>query len=241
MCTLTYLPISEKEFIITSNRDESPVRKPASLPNSEDIVGKQVLYPKDGKAGGTWIAIADTRRLACLLNGAFEAHEHNPPYKRSRGLVVLDSFTYESNEEFFEEYDLEAIEPFTFVSFEYKNGLQIKEMRWDGKEKHIASFDASKPHIWSSASLYTDDTIEKRKKWFDDWLSENKKFHQKNILKFHHFGGEGDVYNDIRMNRDEMVKTVSVTSIKVENDKARVLYEDLLTESTSEKDLKLLN
>lgn len=88
MCTVTYLPVSTG-FVLTQNRDEAPTRSPQII-SKEKRFGTELLFPKDTKAGGTWIATARDGRTACLLNGAFEKHKHEPPYRLSRGLVLLD-------------------------------------------------------------------------------------------------------------------------------------------------------
>jgi hypothetical protein len=50
MCTVTYLPIAEDHFILTSNRDESPLRANVRV-ETEEINGKKLILPRD-KAGG---------------------------------------------------------------------------------------------------------------------------------------------------------------------------------------------
>ncbi len=71
MCTVTYLPLGNNNFILTSNRDETPLRK--TIPPKEyDENGVELTYPKDELAGGTWIGLSDKNRLVCLLNGGFK-------------------------------------------------------------------------------------------------------------------------------------------------------------------------
>jgi len=41
MCTVTYLPLADNRFILTSNRDEGVMRKPALMPEVYEIAGKQ--------------------------------------------------------------------------------------------------------------------------------------------------------------------------------------------------------
>lgn len=244
MCTLTFLPISKTSFIIGANRDESPDRSPAQQPVKKEIGGQTVLYPVDGQAGGTWIAASDQKRIACVLNGGFVPHQYNPPYRMSRGLMVLSSFEWPSTKTFIEEFDFDGIEPFTYVSFEWGETLQeqiaVTELRWDGKQKHVTTLPGDQPHIWSSASLYTQEAIARRQRWFREWLSEHDTYHPNDILQFHHFGGEGDQANDIRMNRDNLVRTLSVTSVAVENNELAMYYEDLLQENTSNYSLPLV-
>lgn len=87
MCTVTYLPLGNNNFILTSNRDETPLRKTV-LPKEYLENGVELTYPKDLLAGGTWIGLSEKKRLVCLLNGGFETHERKTPYKMSRGVLV---------------------------------------------------------------------------------------------------------------------------------------------------------
>ncbi len=94
MCTVTFLPTdaSVGGYLLTTNRDESPSRRPASPPESTLIGGRAVLLPRDAEAGGTWIAVDDAGRAVCLLNGdrprpSAGTDASAPP---SRGLLVLD-------------------------------------------------------------------------------------------------------------------------------------------------------
>lgn len=223
MCTVTYLPLQEG-FIITSNRDERLLRKPATAPQVRNINGVSLLFPQDTEAGGTWIACNSSRRTVCLLNGAFEPHVHNPPYRKSRGLVVLDFFQSKSVLSFRDEYDLEGIEPFTMVITEQ---MQVHELRWDGKEKYCKQLDASKPNIHSSATLYTKETMALREQWFDKWLQEHKEYQVKDILNFHLFAGDGDEGNAVRMSRFGIVETLSVSCVKAENNLVEMHYADV--------------
>jgi len=68
MCTVTYLPLGNNKFILTSNRDESPTRKTIS-PTKYDENGVQLIYPKDEIAGGTWIGLSEKNRLVCFFLG----------------------------------------------------------------------------------------------------------------------------------------------------------------------------
>ena len=62
MCTVTYLPLPNNNFILTSNRDETPLRK--TIPPKTYIEnGVALIYPKDELAGGTWIGTSNKNRL----------------------------------------------------------------------------------------------------------------------------------------------------------------------------------
>jgi hypothetical protein len=228
MCTVTYLP-TPSGFILTSNRDEALVRKPAENPQIEIIGGREVLFPRDGDAGGTWVATSDNKRTVCLLNGAFKRHERKLPYRKSRGLVVLDFFKTNSASDFHKNYDLQGIEPFTLVIIE---AGELFEFRWNGQEKFFKALDPRQPNIHCSATLYTDEVIAMREKWFAAWLSKRQVYGVNDILSFHLFAGEGDEHTQVRMSIYGIVKTVSITCIHITGNKQRMYYSDLKGEKS---------
>jgi len=212
MCTLTYLPLSEEQFILTTNRDESPDRGLAGFPAYHHVEGKNIIFPQDPKAGGTWVATSDNGISVCLLNGANAPHPYNPPYRMSRGLVVMEAIECIKPDEFFKNYDFTDIEPFTMVVLFHDPELKILEFKWDGANTFLQEKDPTKPQIWSSAQLYTAESIQNRKDWFQKWLKETSDYSVEAIRDFHRNAGSGDLKNDMIMDRGE-VKTVSITSI----------------------------
>jgi hypothetical protein len=223
VCTVTYLPISGG-FVLTHNRDEAPSRSQHGLVRSDSLI-----FPRDTKAGGAWIATANDGRTACLLNGAFVKHRHEPPYRRSRGLVLLDFFDWPEPRDFFEKYNLEGIEPFTFLFFQTEKVVQL---RWDGAHRHLAELPPDQPHFWCSATLYPPDMQARREQVFRDWLEKNKSLSSRSlpaaILNLHLTGSVGDPENDYVMNRDGRVRTVSVTQVVCRKSGTRMRYFDLL-------------
>ncbi|HET8860661.1 NRDE family protein [Marivirga sp.] len=212
MCTLTYLPLSEDQYILTTNRDESPDRALSGFPSYHHVEGKNIVFPQDPKAGGTWIATSDNGISVCLLNGVNKPHDFNPPYKISRGLVVMEAIECIKPDEFFKNYDFTNIEPFTMVVLFHDPELKILQFKWDGQKTFLEEMDPKKPHIWASAQLYTKKSIQNRNEWFQIWLNENKNYSVEAIREFHQSAGSGDLNNDMVMDRGE-VKTVSITSI----------------------------
>ena len=228
MCTVTYIPREEGSFILSSNRDENPARSPQNL-TREQSKEHTLIFPRDTSAGGSWIAAEGDNRVVCLLNGAFEKHSHRPPYKRSRGVMVLDYFNYKHPAEFAEKYDFEEMEPFTLV-MPHKD--QLFELRWDEKRVHFRELDAKDFHIWSSATLYPEPIRKKRAGWFKNWLQGRTDFSLNAIHDLHRTGGEGDIWNDYIMNRNGVVQTVSITHIVKTSKSLEFIYHDLLRERT---------
>jgi uncharacterized protein with NRDE domain len=228
MCVLTYLPLPDGGFILTHNRDESTARPKAIPPSQYWLNGQSVIYPKDPQAGGTWVATSAAFTL-CLLNGAFEKHDHTPHYRQSRGLVILDFFKFNNLSNFLRDYQFADIEPFTLIIIDQFNACELTELRWDGTGVYIDKKDSQQPYIWSSATLYSAEVRHNRQKWFDDWVRQNPGFEPEQILQFHHTGGNGDVENDLKMNRNGALLTQCIVQIKYKNHQPpEVLYQDLL-------------
>lgn len=228
MCTVTFLPLGNTSFILTSNRDEGKSRKIALPPQKYILYDTPVYFPKDADANGTWFAAADKKFTVCILNGAFAPHEHRPPYRLSRGLMLLDFFKYKDVQDFYSQYDFKGIEPFTLLFFEQGQGINIHELRWDGNKTYTSAKDSSKPQIWSSAQLYPKEVIEQREGWFANWLKVNHEFTIEKIILFHKTGGDGNSYTDLLMNRDDKVFTVSITSVQRSDEKSIMRYEDMI-------------
>jgi len=224
MCTVTYLPKGENQFILTSNRDEAPKRSAAGI-IKEERNEKQMLFPRDPLANGTWIATSSSNQLVCVLNGAFEKHNHRPPYRLSRGIMALDFFSFASAKQFFSTFDFEGIEPFTMIIFD--DGI-LYELRWDETMAWVKELATDESHIWASCTLYNEAWQEKRRQWFDEWKENNKLFTQQEILDFHHQGGEGNEMFDVVMNWQNRVRTTSITSIFKKANEVEMRFEDLL-------------
>ncbi len=224
MCTVSYLPTPEGGFILTSNRDEAPKRSAAGL--YQDQSGdKTLLFPRDPLAQGTWIAASDAQQLVCVLNGAFVKHQHRPPYRLSRGIMALRFFDYPNAQAFFETFDFSGIEPFTMVIYD---AGELYELRWDEQKTHVLALPAEQQHIWASCTLYPTEWQQKRQDWFQDWQKQYPQPDQKAILDFHRTAGEGNAEYDLVMNRQEVVRTTSITSVVGGAQGMQLRYEDLL-------------
>lgn len=223
MCTVTFIPAKDR-VLITSNRDETVMRAPAAMPEAWEFGTGKILFPKDGKAGGTWIGMHNNGNVMVLLNGGFARHIPTPPYRKSRGIIFLEILDSNDPKNEFEEIDLQDIEPFTLVLCQQG---QLWETRWDGAHKFVIPRPANIARMWCSATLYDEAVIEKRKSWFAAWLKENPHPTAEDVRHFHEFAGEGDTYTDLRMNRDNLLMTVSITGIEVTHEKATMHYKDL--------------
>jgi hypothetical protein len=233
MCTVTFIPVNDR-YYITSSRDEKAARPKAIAPAVYADYKATLLYPRDAAANGTWIAMNQLGNAAVLLNGAFVKHDPEPPYRKSRGLVFLDIIASNEPMDWFAEINLYKIEPFTVVILQEG---RLRECRWDGMKKHYQQLDRKQPHIWSSATLYPGDVISKREQWFTKWLADHPQPSQKDIFSFHQFAGDGDIHNDIMMNRNGHMLTVSITGIEISSEKGVMHYMDMQDGTSISKEL----
>lgn len=233
MCTVTYLPLGNNDFILTSNRDESPLRR--TIPPTKYIEdGVELVYPKDELAGGTWIGISEKCRLVCLLNGGFEKHQRNSYYKMSRGYVVKNILSADNSVSYVQDFDFENIEPFTIVLVDWNLELKTYELVWDGSQKHFQEL-SQQPKIWSSSTLYDQQMKKERILWFQDWLNKQNSFDQEEILKFHQSTDKGTELTTLKMKRP-FVETVSITSVLRGNNKTSLKYLDIKENTITEMD-----
>jgi uncharacterized protein with NRDE domain len=224
MCTVSFVSKNGKA-IITSNRDEKVIRPNAIEPKNYFINDKNIIFPKDPKAGGTWFAVDEKGTVAVLLNGALEKHKVKQAYRKSRGLIVLDLISNRSPKDFWHEIDLENIEPFTLVLFQDNALFQL---RWNGLDKQKSVLDTAKNHIWSSATLYSKEVRTNRRNWFHSFLESNSVLTETKMLDFHLNTEKENTENGLIINRNDELKTLSVTQSILEMNKVSIKHHDLI-------------
>ncbi len=229
MCTVSFVSAGEKK-IITSNRDEHVGRQAAYAPSTETICGQRITFPKDPKAGGTWFSVSENGTIAVLLNGAFVKHQPIPPYRRSRGLVLLDLISSEDPLHAFKQIDLDRIEPFTVVLYCRK---KLHELRWDGTKKHLAEPDPSGNHIWSSSTLYNEEVVSYRRQLFDTFISNTAEPGPVDVHTFHASNND-DEENGFVINRRTGLRTFSITQAIWSNERIDFKHSDLLQDNMFE-------
>lgn len=230
MCTVSFIYKGNDEFVLTSNRDESPNRE-TKKPAFYNVSDARLAFPKDAIGGGTWIGMSDQKRVVCLLNGGFIKHKRLPKYRHSRGIVVNDFLITKNIEKTVAAYNLDLIEPFTIVIVDWNESLKVLELVWDGEQKHIQSLPLSIPHIWSSSTLYTEEMKQLRRDWFEAF-QQKENLQANSLLKFHKTAGIGDPNVDVIMDR-VVVKTISVTQIEKTDDSITMNYHDIIKDTQS--------
>lgn len=223
MCTVSFVRVQDT-IIITSNRDEHTGRENAAAPAIEILQDKTVIFPKDKRAGGSWFAATGTGTVAVLLNGAFSKHVPNPPYRKSRGLILLEIAAASDPVAQFDELNLDHIEPFTVVV--YQPAL-LHELRWDGSRKYKKPLDAGGNYIWSSATLYSEAVIGHRETLFRHFLEKTASVDAEHVRQFH-TDDQGDTENGFIISRKNGMKTFSITQAVVEPGSIDFVHHDLL-------------
>lgn len=223
MCTVTFIPTTNG-CIITSNRDEKIAREKAIPQQSYEINGKQIIFPKDQKAGGTWIAQTENK-IVVLLNGAQEKHIKKSFYRKSRGLIVLEIASSNNSLEHWKTIDLTNIEPFTIVLFENNKLFQLQ---WNEVKKSQEELAISEHYIWSSSTLYAKEIRIERAKWFANFMHKNTNPTAQDILDFHQFTESKNEEFGLQINRNNLLKTISITQCCVSENKIQMSYLDLM-------------
>ncbi len=226
MCTVSFIP-GKEHIYLTSNRDEKQRRKPALLPELYLFNHCEMIFPKDGDAGGTWITLCSNGNAGVLLNGAFENHAKKLYYRKSRGLVFLEIMADQNPVRNFQQHFLKGIEPFTMIIWQDHH---LYECRWDVQEnRYCRSLSVERPYIWSSATLYNKETRIKRETWFAEWLHQHSLPEQHQVIDFHRFAGDDSKESNLIMNRDGQVFTVSITSVALNRFKGSISYTDVVS------------
>ncbi|WP_417887792.1 NRDE family protein [Zunongwangia sp.] len=240
MCTVTFIPNIEaselNSFLITFNRDEA-IGRETFPPSCKTEEGVGMVFPKDGVAGGTWLGISSRKRVVGIMNGGFKAHKRNPPYRKSRGVVVKEFLATENFIDFTKDYNFLGIEPFTLLVVEFEKTCKGWQLVWDGTDLHQSIID-NKPAIWSSSPLYDKNMHQKRQNWFAENLNK-KGISAEALWNFHHNAGEGNPETNLVVDRG-FLKTQSISQIEISEKKQHFKYEDLSTGKLTFLDLSNL-
>lgn len=219
MCLVSYIPLKDG-YILSSNRDENPERAAAKVVK-QTVGDEQIEFPQDVK-GGSWIIKSSKNRLVCILNGAFKNHVQQLPYRLSRGVMMKQFFEFNQAVDFFEHYNFWNIEPFTMIIVD--QGLF--EFRWDGSRKYIKTLDRTQIHIWSSCTLYDQQSQNKREHVLRRSLMNINVDDSEALIKAHTLYIPQDQPNGLFIDRD-IVKTISHTQVKLSDSAISMKHFDL--------------
>lgn len=201
------------------------MRPNAIEPKNYFINNKNILFPKDKKAGGTWYAADELSTVIVLLNGAVQKHIVKESYRKSRGLILLELISSTSPIALWNTIDLYDIEPFTIVLFENQ---KLYQLRWNHIEKECKELDTTKSYIWSSSTLYAEEIRQKREEWFYTFLDTKPTVNEEELFHFHRYTEEENNEHGLVINRNDILKTLSITQTIIEQNRLEMKYFDLL-------------
>ena len=224
MCTVSFV-YADNSFLLTSNRDEKITRPSAIEPKVYQTETKKIIYPKDGKAGGTWFVVDEFGNTIILLNGGKTKHIVKERYRLSRGIIVLELMASNAIVSTWKTIDLTDIEPFTLLVLENKKPYQLQ---WSGEEKSTDELDIDQTYIWSSSTLYAPEIQQQRAQWFSQYMNENQKISAELMRFFHKSTEPKDSKNGLIINRDNLLKTLSVTQAVISENSVSVNHSDLI-------------
>lgn len=201
MCIVSIFSKDNGDFLLTHNRDESRLRPFSDQIQTSGYHQKKWTGPVDLVSGGTWIYYSE-KFAACILNGGYVKHSHRPPYRMSRGLLILELLRYDSIDQFSSAVDLEGIEPFTMMVASM-NSTEKKILVWDGSQRFVEDRSAEKLIVRSSTPLYTVEEKSVHFKSFDELENPTPE----RVFELH------DRLKMLPNNQFETVQTTSITQI----------------------------
>ena len=216
MCLVSFVPLDDYT-LITSNRDESIQRQEPQPIQTYKHHPRILTYPKD-VAGGTWIAHDDKQTAMVLLNGGFENHRRQPPYRKSRGLIFLELLSSDNPQEAWSAIDLDNIEPFTLIYFSSERILF--ENVWDGRSKTTTELDPTTRHFWMSTTLYQRDYYKGIKATFMSLSNLTRK----DVFDFHNNYYYEDNTQGFLI---PQIRTVSVSTMQISQTQTSLVSKDL--------------
>jgi hypothetical protein len=206
---------------LLSNRDEY-LQRPAALPPEVNALpGCVLLYPKDAKAGGTWVAVRNDGVAAILLNGADKPHISKPPYRQSRGLIIPQLLQHKHPENNVGAISFEDVEPFT-LCLSKPDALFLYQ--WNGHGLTVSLPEEKENPCWSSATLYDPGMVMQRSQFWQQWIQSQSFPDVADFLSFAKSKAPGNQDTQLFMNRGGGLQTISTTLIRIGPYKAEMHY-----------------
>jgi hypothetical protein len=219
MCILSIVK-SEQGIVITSNRDEQRSRKNSLAPEIIDLGKRKAIIARDAHALGTWMLTDNLGRTAILLNGAFENHITSPPYRESRGIILMNLFQEENFKSAFLFYNLENIEPFQVIYLDTELAFQCV---WDGNQKHLFEIDLSIPQVFFSPTLYTKEQQAEKRNHFFKTLAEIGSINAAQLIEIHSNQKTESLDLNFFMSREHQT-TKSISQVELNSTQSKYVH-----------------
>lgn len=159
MCTVAFVPLRGRGYLLGHNRDERRDRPRGVAPARREHDGRSFLAPLDPEGQGTWIGTHDGAVSMCVLNASESHPERLPPEPESRGAVVLEMLHLDHADAVSSHLAkmkerLRAVRSFHVVVAEPpRAALEARSVRfrWDGRRLERDDHEGS--HLYVSSSL----------------------------------------------------------------------------------------
>lgn len=149
MCTATWIKTAQG-YELLFNRDELRARQRALPPRIHRDGSIRYLAPRDGEAGGTWIAVNDHAVAACLLNGEVASPPAGGSWQ-SRGEIIRALAPATGREALLARLgtlDLERYRPFVLLALDATG--EARAAGWDGRGLTLSDGEPELPVTSSS-------------------------------------------------------------------------------------------
>ena len=221
MCTVSWLHQPDGLHLLC-NRDEKRDRELASPPVINEIDGVRFIMPRDGRAGGSWIAANEAGLAVTLLNQYNSRLPDTPPYP-SRGQLVLSLMCCRSVEEAaarLRKLDIRVFRPFKLLAFE-RDAIPLRGT-WTGETFLLERLDNMCPQ--TSSSFRTREVIDSRKQRYTNLRKRNGGELTLDLLQQYHRGHhpKRGAYS-VCMHRPDAC-TVSFTHVVLGSDETTLQY-----------------
>jgi hypothetical protein len=222
VCTASWLR-RDGALRLLFNRDELRSREPALPPAVRGEAGSRWIAPRDGRAGGTWIAAGERGVALALLN---RSEGVRPEGAASRGLLIPALLPAESPEALLERlarHDLRAFAAFRLLALwrDLPHGVVAG---WNGTALDRAALDAEAGLLCSSSLGDERVTLSRGTVWKRmrggacDWNAERH-------ATFHRDHSPEPSAWSVCMHRDD-ARSVSLTEIELGRDAVHLVYHD---------------
>ena len=215
MCTVTVLH-RQHILYISMNRDEKRTRE-VELPPSQWATG-DLIAPRDGMAGGTWMGVTPRGHWACMLNSYVPyTPPETPP---SRGEIIPMLLAGDDPHAALMALDCACYRPFrillgtheAWTLFHWNGAALVQEAQSDGRDFMI-----------SSSSWNIDAVLEARNAAFATWQAQGSLFDEAGIATIHRWQEVGRERESILMARPE-THTTSLTQIVLGTDAQPLMH-----------------
>jgi len=221
MCTATWLT-GPGAFHLFFNRDELRTRERASPPRPAESDGVRFLAPRDGRAGGTWLAATEHGLALALLN---RSDGRVPPEAASRGHLIPRLVAAGDPTDFAARLgreELAALPPFRLAAFWFAPRA-ASLASWDGHRLTCEPLTDS--GLLASSGLGDRQATVHRARLWGALRADGRPPDPARLRELHRSHDAGPSAWSVCMHRDE-AETASSAEIRIDDGEVHLRYVD---------------